>query len=340
MKKILLGGAVIVVAAILFVWLGVYNIAADSPHLHPTYLLLQKMRERSIAVRAAKIDVPSLENPASVRKGAGNYDSMCTGCHLAPGMKDSEMSVGLYPAPPNLSKVQLDPAKAFWVIKHGIKASGMPAWGKRMEDSYIWDIVAFLRKLPAMTAEQYAAEVASGSGHTHGGGETMNKDAVSKDTMDKDTHDKAAMPAHSEESSSKTARPPTTKDNAKATAVAAAHAFHKALTSGDARTLKELLDPDVLIMESGHVERSRQEYSAHHLASDLKFMKSITYKLERESGDAVGDLAWVTSESRLTGTANGEPIDTLSMETLVLKKSAAGWKVMHIHWSSRPADKK
>ena len=285
---------------------------------------------RSIAVRAAKIDVPSLEDPASVRKGAGNYDSMCTGCHLAPGMKDSEMSVGLYPAPPNLSTVQLDPAKAFWVIKHGIKASGMPAWGKRMEDSYIWEIVAFLRKLPAMTAEQYAVEVASSSGHTHGGGETMSKDA----------HDDAATPAHSEESGSKTASRPHTQDNAKTTAVAAARAFHKALTSGDAHALKELLDPDVLIMESGHVERSRQEYSAHHLASDLKFMKSVAYKLERESGDAVGDLAWVTSESRLTGVANDKPVDTVSMETLVLKKSAAGWRVTHIHWSSRPADKK
>jgi len=335
MKKMLIAGAVVIVAAVLFVWLGIYNIAADSPHLQPTYLLLQTMRERSIAVRAATIAVPPLEDPASVRRGAGNYDSMCIGCHLAPGMQESEMSVGLYPAPPNLSKTQLDPAKAFWVIKHGIKASAMPAWGTRMEDSYVWDIVAFLRKLPSMTAEQYATEVASSSGHTHGGGEMMKTE-----TMEKDAHDEAAMPAHSDDSSSTTASHSHAQSDAKTTAVATARAFHKALTSGDARTLKELLDPNVLIMESGHVQRSRQEYSAHHLASDLKFMKSITYKLERESGDAVDDLAWVTSESRLTGTVNGKPVDTMSMETLVLKKFAAGWQVTHIHWSSRPADKK
>src|SRR3546814_1099025 len=57
--------------------------------------------------------------------------AMCTGCHLAPGMSETEMSRGLYPAPPDLTKTTVEAAEAFWVIKHGIKASGMPAWGDR-----------------------------------------------------------------------------------------------------------------------------------------------------------------------------------------------------------------
>ena len=68
-------------------------------------------------------------------------------------------------------------------------------------------------------------------------------------------------------------------------------------------------------------------------------MQSVNYKLERQSGDAIDDLAWVVSEARLSGTREGKPIDLVSTETLVLKKASAGWKIVHIHWSSRPVKK-
>lgn len=111
------------------------------------------------------------------------------------------------------------------------------------------------------------------------------------------------------------------------------------MSSGDAKQVQALLDPSVLIFEGGNVERSRSEYAAHHLPSDLKFMQAVTYKLERQTGDTVGDLAWVVSEARLTGAREGKPVDLASTETLVLKKSIAGWRVVHIHWSSRPVKK-
>ncbi|MEQ1511505.1 MAG: cytochrome c [Lysobacteraceae bacterium] len=157
----------------LFVWLGFYNMAADDPHLKPTYNLLQTLRERSIAVRAAKLEVPAdLNSPERIKQGAGNYNAMCMGCHLAPGMGETELSKGLYPAPPNLTKEEVGAANAFWVIKHGIKGSGMPAWGKSMDDVYIWNIAAFLQVLPKLDAQQYQALVESSGGHSHGGGET------------------------------------------------------------------------------------------------------------------------------------------------------------------------
>ena len=80
---------------------------------------------------------------------------MCTGCHLAPGMQDSELRAGLYPQPPNLSHDPVDPRAAFWIIKHGIKMSAMPAWGKTLDDAAIWDILSFIRKMPDMSADQY-----------------------------------------------------------------------------------------------------------------------------------------------------------------------------------------
>ena len=155
------------------VWSGVYNIGADDPHTPSVYKLLEYARERSIAARSDTIKVPDLTQPELLRSGAGNYDSMCTGCHLMPGMAETELSLGLYPKPPNLAaRGNADPARDFWIVKHGIKASGMPAWGVSMDDEYIWGMVAFMQKLPGMSADEYRAMVAASPGHSHGGGET------------------------------------------------------------------------------------------------------------------------------------------------------------------------
>jgi mono/diheme cytochrome c family protein len=65
---------------------------------------------------------------------------------------------GMYPVPPNLSQEkQLEPRRAFWIIKHGIKLTAMPTWSKVLEDQDIWNIVAFLQSLPAMTPDAYQA---------------------------------------------------------------------------------------------------------------------------------------------------------------------------------------
>lgn len=160
-----------------FVWSGMYNVGADDAHLRPTYTMLRLMRERSIIRHTRDVKVPALGDAALIRQGAGNYDSMCTGCHLAPGMGDTELSKGLYPSPPNFSRLEpVNPAHAFWVTKHGIKASGMPAWGRSMDDQFIWGMVAFLQQLPKLDAAAYKALVASSGGHAHGGGETRPDD--------------------------------------------------------------------------------------------------------------------------------------------------------------------
>lgn len=166
--------AVVAVAAIGgFIWSGFYNVAADDPHTAPVYRLLETMRERSIQARARRLEVPAdLMARERIVQGSGNYDAMCMGCHLAPGMDGTELSRGLYPAPPDLSRATVDAAEAFWVIKHGIKASGMPAWGPSMDDEYIWNMVAFLQALPGMDADGYRQAVAASDGHSHGGGES------------------------------------------------------------------------------------------------------------------------------------------------------------------------
>lgn len=170
------------IGAALFIVSGVYNVAADVPHTRPVHAVLESLRERSIARHAAGIEPPDLKNPVLVQQGAGNYDSMCVVCHLAPGAPETELSKGLYPTPPPLAKTGIDdPAAAFWAIKHGIKATGMPAWGKSMEDTYIWGIVAFLQELPKLDADAYRTLVAESPGHSHGGGETIERESTERE---------------------------------------------------------------------------------------------------------------------------------------------------------------
>ena len=169
-----------VAAAILIalgIWLGAYDVAADSPHWEMTEQVIQSVRERSIAVRSRGIVPPKdLDRPDRVRAGAGLYDEMCTACHLVPSNNDSEMRRGLYPSPPAFPTIGVsDPARTFWVIKHGVKMTSMPAWGLSHTDDQIWDMVAFLLRIKGMTAADYRNLVASAPhedddhhGHAHG----------------------------------------------------------------------------------------------------------------------------------------------------------------------------
>ena len=106
---------VLIGAAAVGIYAGLYNIAADVPHTQPVYWLLETMRDRSIAARAREVVVPAdLNDPTRISKGAGQYADMCSGCHLAPGMKRTEISQGLYPRAPELwRKTTLTPAEQF-----------------------------------------------------------------------------------------------------------------------------------------------------------------------------------------------------------------------------------
>ena len=149
----------------LAVYSGAYNVAADDEHSRAVSWLASTVRARSITARASHITIPSdLRDPKRVAAGATEYDEMCSGCHLAPGMEKTEINKGLYPKPPDFSRGNdLDPAEAFWVLKHGIKMTGMPAWGLTHDDNLLWDIVAFLQQLPSLSPQQYQAIAKSGS---------------------------------------------------------------------------------------------------------------------------------------------------------------------------------
>jgi mono/diheme cytochrome c family protein len=169
--------ATLLAAAGASLYLGAFNVAADAPHFAITSRALALVRDRSIELQAADLTVPNLADPDLIALGAEHYSEMCTGCHLAPGMIDSEMRQGLYPKPPDLTQPRTrSPAESFWIIKHGIKMSAMPAWGSTHDDATIWAIVAFLRQMPALDADGYQALTGASGGvdndheldHRHG----------------------------------------------------------------------------------------------------------------------------------------------------------------------------
>jgi mono/diheme cytochrome c family protein len=165
---VVVGAPLAIVAAVaLAIYAGIYNVAADIPHTQPVYWLLETARERSIAAHAKYIKIPDdLSEHKRVISGAGQYAEMCAGCHLAPGMQRTEIARGLYPRAPELRRgTDLTAAEEFWVVKHGLKMTGMPAWGVTHSDELLWDIVAFLRKLPELGPDEYQAFVKSAPSH-------------------------------------------------------------------------------------------------------------------------------------------------------------------------------
>lgn len=142
-----------------FVYAGVYDIGADAPHTKPVFKLIEALRDRSIAVRARREPVPpDLTDQARIATGERLYVQLCTGCHLAPGMMRTDLSRGLYPKAPQLAYGNdLSPAEQFWIIKHGVKLTAMPAWGRTHSDAEIWDLVAFLKKMPDLDPARFVA---------------------------------------------------------------------------------------------------------------------------------------------------------------------------------------
>jgi ketosteroid isomerase-like protein len=116
--------------------------------------------------------------------------------------------------------------------------------------------------------------------------------------------------------------------------------FHDALVKGDRQAAQDLLDDQVQIYEQGWVERSKAEYASHHLESDAAFSAATTRTQTARSSMILGDLAYVTSEGTVSGMFKGKTINSISLETMVLRREQGGWRIVHIHWSSRDAMKK
>jgi mono/diheme cytochrome c family protein len=169
LRALLVFVVVLLALALGFIYSGLFDVAASSPDASAVRWVVHTVRERSVARRMKDVQVPPLTDPALIRSGFLRYQESCVTCHGAPGVEASEIGQGLSPYPPELATASQDanPRELFWIVKNGIKMTGMPAFGVTHTDPEIWATVAFLLKMPKMTPAEYQAmaEGAREEGH-------------------------------------------------------------------------------------------------------------------------------------------------------------------------------
>jgi mono/diheme cytochrome c family protein len=128
---VLIAALVVLLSGFVVIYAGVYDVAATAPHWPVTRWVMETARIRSIKAHAAGIAVPpDFDDPAKISIGVEHFSAHCAVCHGAPGVPRGDIAQGLYPLPPDLAKTAwlYSSAELFWIVKHGIKMTGMPAW--------------------------------------------------------------------------------------------------------------------------------------------------------------------------------------------------------------------
>lgn len=141
-----------------FVASGRYDVAADQSPAKWEEALFGAIKDRSVAHRASQIAVPDLGGAAQLQMGYEAFRVHCVTCHGAPGLAPDPMAMGLHPMPPGLDfpRVQdASDAELFWIVKNGLKHTGMPSFSMSLSEEQIWGVVAFLRRLPQLDPDQF-----------------------------------------------------------------------------------------------------------------------------------------------------------------------------------------
>ena len=163
MKTVLLtlaaAAALTLLGAALLVWSGLYDVSAISQHLQPVYSTIERTMHQSVRLRARHIQPPAdLDaNATRVQRGAACFRDKCEQCHGGPGVAPREMALSMQPLPGPLidARHKWQARELYWITRHGIKMSGMPAWQHRLPDEDLWAIVAFTRTLPWLSPRDY-----------------------------------------------------------------------------------------------------------------------------------------------------------------------------------------
>jgi len=350
-KTLVLTLAGLILLGLLAVQLGAYNFAATDHHWRVTQALIDWARDRSVDVRSEDIQAPNLNDDDLIARGAGEYEEMCTGCHLKPGMEPTELARGLYPHAPVFYKFrgtvdEDEYPEFFWVIKNGLKMTGMPAWGLTHDDQRIWSMAAFVSQLPGMTPAQYEQWVERGEAgeHEHEHGEHEHGESDHEHEHGEGDHEpehgegdhehEHGASEHSEHDADQNPASEPADGTAEADGpVAALTAFHAALAAGNTAVAAGLLSPDLWVVEGGRIQHSRDEYASEHLLADAAFMKNMQSEALERHVQRMGDLAWVVTRARTYGTYKNKTMDSTGVETAMLRRTESDWKIAHLHWS-------
>jgi mono/diheme cytochrome c family protein len=146
------------ITAAVVIFGGLYDVASTKEHWQPTYSALQTAMRHSVKLRARDIAEPPLSDETMALRGAACFRDKCVQCHGAPGVSPDDIGKSMQPLPGPLVDARLHwrARELYWLTRHGIRMSGMPAWEFRLRDEEIWEVVAFLQRLPDLSAVHYA----------------------------------------------------------------------------------------------------------------------------------------------------------------------------------------
>ncbi len=150
-------GTLAALAGLLVAASGAIPIKASSGHWAITEWFLQFSKKRSVAMHTLGTSLPDLGDPALVLRGAGAYESGCRPCHGSPELHNPRIGRAMLPPPPYLPELiaEWEPEELFYIVKHGIKFTGMPAWPAQVRDDEVRAVVAFLLKFPSLDRAGY-----------------------------------------------------------------------------------------------------------------------------------------------------------------------------------------
>jgi mono/diheme cytochrome c family protein/cytochrome c2 len=160
----LLVAAVIgVVGATVYIYSGFYDIAAAEPHTGPVRSVLRTTARNSVERHARGVEIPNLADAKLIRRGFELYQELCVVCHGAPGVAKSRIGIGMNPNPPPLEDAvnYWKAEEIYWIIEHGLKMAGMPAFGIGVSPHNSWALTAFVMRLSSITPVEYARMAAA-----------------------------------------------------------------------------------------------------------------------------------------------------------------------------------
>lgn len=161
------GLALIIVLIVM--WTGAYDFASSAKHPGVVRSAIDRTFRNWVESGASELSAPNFSQQ-QLREGAREFMEYCVHCHGAPGEKAAEWSTGMSPNPPEIAHIaeEWTPEQIFFIVKNGIRMSGMPPFGDTESDQTIWNIAGFVKQIPALGPEGYRRLREELGGHSHG----------------------------------------------------------------------------------------------------------------------------------------------------------------------------
>lgn len=157
-------GAILGLGGLAFIYSGLFEVEASKPHSWLVDWTTKTTMTHSVRRHVIGIEAPAAATSGQVIDGFCQFEKHCVACHGAPAVSRESWANGMTPDPPYLvdARSKWRPRELYWIVRNGIKMTGMPAWEREMSQRQTWDVVAFLGAMPKLPSGTYVSWRAAG----------------------------------------------------------------------------------------------------------------------------------------------------------------------------------